>query len=105
MFVASSTLSGQTTSSRCPPSTPSHPSLQIQQRIFLHAVHADLVVDVDARGAVDEAGVAHPGALLPAGDGIPLFDIELLVVAVERDDPVAVVDLDHVPVPAVPPRI
>src|SRR4029453_13421050 len=55
------------------------------------APHLDLVVEVRARGA---SGVAGEGDDLPALDGLPLLDADLLEVTVERAETVAVVQDD-----------
>jgi len=76
--------------------------LEEVQRIIFHAIDAHLEVDVDARGAVHAAGVAHPGDGLTLFHILPLGDIEFFVMAVKRLHPVAVVDDDVVAISAIP---
>src|SRR3989339_1047305 len=77
--------------------------LDIQHWIFLHALHPDLEVNVNAGGPIHEPRIAHRRDELPALHLIPHLREELFVVRVEGDEIIAMVSLDHVAFPAVPP--
>ena len=76
--------------------------MQIDQRIFLDAVHVHFEVKMNSRRAVDATRVAHERDSLPTCYGVPLLHIELFVMGIQRYQSVTMVDLNDVAIPAIP---
>src|SRR3989338_1942110 len=65
----------------------------------------DLEVHMDPCRTIHTTGIPHPSDHLAARNVISRFDIMLLVVRIERDEIIAMIDLDDIAISPIPPIV